>query len=124
MLTLGQSVAEAMRLEGSGAIPIVAHEGEELVSDKNGDAEFYRRLKKSGTLDRLKRHNTIENYKDGGTVGEGKVTGNQSNSENSGQKTVNNHYSFNYTIKANDPDSFRKSKHQIDIDDRRRLGKR
>ena len=126
LLTLGQSIAEAMRLEGSGAIPIVAHEGEELVSNKNGDAEFYRRLKKSGTLDRLKRHNTIENYKDGGTVGESKVTDNQSKSsnKNSGQKTVNNHYSFNYTIKANDPDSFRKSKHQIDIDDRRRLGKR
>lgn len=45
VMGLGMGMAKALRREGTGAVPIVAHVGEELLSAKNGDAQRYRQWK-------------------------------------------------------------------------------
>lgn len=45
ILGLGLGMAKAMQREGVGAIPIVGHIGEQMLSAKNGDAQRYRQWK-------------------------------------------------------------------------------
>jgi len=116
VFALGQSVAEAMKREGAGAVPIVASIGEEVLSYQNGDAQHYRYLKNTGEWDNLKTmKNTpkVNNYRGGGSVGA--IASNLSN------RTINNNKSqSNTTINAPiivstpDANSFRKSQKQIE----------
>lgn len=64
MTALGLSVAAAMKREGPQAVPIVASVGEEVLSTRNGDAQFYRALKQRGAWSEIK----VNNFADGGTV--------------------------------------------------------
>ncbi len=66
IMTLGMGVAQAMKKEGAGAVPIVAHAGEWVLSDKTGDAQLYERLKMSGQWDSMK---TVSNFQLGGKIG-------------------------------------------------------
>lgn len=64
MTALGLSVAAAMKREGPQAVPIIASVGEEVLSTRNGDAQFYRALKQRGAWSEMK----VNNFADGGTV--------------------------------------------------------
>ena len=65
VMALGMAVTAAMRREGPQAVPIVASVGEEVLSTRTGDAQFYRSLKERGVWNDLK----VNNYADGGSVG-------------------------------------------------------
>ena len=62
---LGMAVAAAMKREGAGAVPIVASVGEEVLSTRTGDAQFYRSLRDRGIWNEMK----VDNYATGGSVG-------------------------------------------------------
>jgi tape measure domain-containing protein len=111
---LGSSVAKAMKKEGTGAVPIVAHRGEEVLSDKNNDAQFFRTLQRSGEWGELKDRG-VNNYELGGTVGKrsnnSSLDGNGSDTINRGKGSVTVNQRFD--IKAKDPNSLRKSARQL-----------
>lgn len=65
-LTAG--IQQAMVREGNNAIPIVAQKGEQILSTKNGDAQFWRALRDNNMWDALKSGN-VANFAGGGTVG-------------------------------------------------------
>ena len=111
---LGSSVAKAMKKEGTGAVPIVAHRGEEVLSDKNNDAELFRALQRSGEWGELKDRG-VNNYELGGTVGK---RNNSSNLDRNGSDTINRGkgsvtVNQRFDIKAKDPNSLRKSARQL-----------
>jgi tape measure domain-containing protein len=111
---LGSSVAKAMKKEGTGAVPIVAHRGEEVLSDKNNDAELFRALQRSGKWGELKDRG-VNNYELGGTVGK---RSNSSNLDRNGSDTINRGkgsvtVNQRFDIKAKDPNSLRKSARQL-----------
>jgi tape measure domain-containing protein len=111
---LGSSVAKAMKKEGTGAVPIVAHRGEEVLSDKNNDAELFRALQRSGEWGELKDRG-VNNYELGGTVGK---RSNSSNLDRNGSDTINRGkgsvtVNQRFDIKAKDPNSLRKSARQL-----------
>lgn len=66
--SLGFAVMAAMQKEGANAVPAVLHTGEQVLTDKNGDAQFYRALEKSGRWMELKKSG-VQNYDQGGIVG-------------------------------------------------------
>ena len=115
---LGSAVHQAMVKEGHGAVPIVAHAGEELASAKTGDAQLLRSLKASGSWTALKenRTHTVDSFDGGGTVGKtGSVASNVGKSfARSNQPTqVTQHYTTNVDVHTPDANSFRKSQTQI-----------
>lgn len=101
---------------GRKAIPIVAHEGEEVLSTLNNDAQFFRKLKKTGAWESLKDGKGVGgNYYNGGTVGGsasdpfvslgGRGRGSDGGSYNS--------YSTNFRIETQNVNEFYRSKSQI-----------
>ena len=107
---LGLSVQAAMQREGAGAIPIVAHKGEQILTTKNKDAQFYRSIKRNGMWDEMKRN--TKNYMYGGEVGGmSAITGAAYNRHQQVMKSVN--LNSNVTVIANNPSEFHRSKDQI-----------
>lgn len=114
VLDLGLAVHQALKREGTGGVPVVAHIGEQILTTRNGDAQLFRQLEKSGEWDRIKYNfkyqgDFIPNFKMGGPVGNintVKIRTPQGNP----QGAVYN-YTLNVTTK--DADSFRKSKSLI-----------
>lgn len=100
---------------GGNPMPVVVSVGEHILSTKNNDAQFYRKLKASGKWDSLKSGG-VQNYAYGGMVGcysdggEAK-TPPQSNSRYNQVAVVNN-----FNISTPDASSFRKSQYQIDAE--------
>lgn len=115
ILNLGLAVSKALAEEGAGGIPIVAHLGEQILTDRNGDAQLFRQLQQNGEWDRIKYNfkyqgDFIPNYKDGGPVGKIATPMKNTPQRNNPQGVVYN-YAINVTTK--DADSFRKSKSLI-----------
>lgn len=107
-------IYKAMQKEGFGAVPIVAHIGEQVLTDRNGDAQLFRQLEANGEWNRIKQDfkyngNNIRNFSYGGTVGNVNTPTMRTPQGNS-QGAVYN-YAINVTTK--DADSFRKSKSLI-----------
>ncbi|MGL4947080.1 MAG: tape measure protein [Cetobacterium sp.] len=66
-LGMGMGIMDAMAREramGGQPVPIVASVGEEILSQRSGDAQLWRQLERTGQINELK------NYADGGTVSE------------------------------------------------------
>jgi tape measure domain-containing protein len=102
IVQMGLSLMSAMAKEramGGQPVPIVASVGEEILSTKRGDAQFYRMLRQSGKWDSMK----VGNFSDGGTIG---------NVNFSGGGYANN-ANINITVVTPNADSFRKSENQI-----------
>jgi hypothetical protein len=108
MINLSMGISKAMKKEGANALPIVVSLNEQVLSQKNGDADFYRYLEKSGEWESLKTdykyNRSIPNYLNGGSMGNPSVK----NMNRTNNSTVVNNYS-NVTVKATDVNSFRKS---------------
>lgn len=117
-MTQGGQIGRAMAAEGKGAIPIVAHKGEEILSTRNNDAQFQQALKRSGDWDRMK---SVSGFAKGGTVG------GSSNSYASALRktkesrpTVNNYSNqVSYNLHG-DSNSLRQSVSQIESERQRR----
>jgi hypothetical protein len=134
------AVANAMKREGPGAVPIVAHRGEEVLTTRNGDAPFQRDLRRSGVWSRLKanynqlkkpetwqkllsdvpmRNDSVPNFAFGGSVGGGGsfsfTPRPQTRSSGRGDTIIH------MNIQTNDADSFRKTKDQINAEQRRQI---
>jgi hypothetical protein len=114
----GGSLDEAMQKERnlSGKEPVlsVLHQGEEVLSTLNQDAQFYRALKRSGQWNELKTGSGVQSFATGGTVRSVQVeSGGSSNQRMAyAQTTV-------YNITTPNADSFRKSQAQL-IEERER----
>jgi len=117
--SMGSSVLKAMQTEGMGAIPIVAHSGEEVLTDRNGDAQFFRELSKTGKWQSLKQNKglSVGNFDAGGIVGGNNSFGgsfaNNGFTKNNQPTFVTNNHSTNIKVSAQDANSFRKSQAQI-----------
>jgi hypothetical protein len=100
---------------GRKAIPIVAHEGEEVLSTLNNDAQFFRSLKKTGAWESLKDGKGANNYYNGGTVGSStsdpfvNLGGRGTDRAGGGY----NSYSTNFHIETQNVNEFYRSKSQI-----------
>lgn len=107
---LGASVYKAMLKEGTGAVPIVAHAGEQVLTDKNGDAQLWRALQRDGRWDEMK----TQNFDMGGIVSGGGASSSYSSGSGSRRgnvtQPINVHNTWN--ISTPDADSFRKSQSQ------------
>jgi tape measure domain-containing protein len=118
MFANGGSIDEVMQKERnlSRKEPVLAvlHQGEEVLSTLNQDAQFYRRLKRSGQWDELKTGSGIQSFATGGTVRSVQVESSSSNRSRMAyaQTTV-------YNITTPNADSFRKSQGQL-IEERER----
>jgi hypothetical protein len=115
ILNLGLAVNKALRKEGNGGIPAVAHVGEQILTTRNGDAQLFRQLETNGEWDRIKYNfkyqgNAIPNFFDGGTVGKVGTVSPSRTPQGNPQGAVYN-YAINVTTK--DADSFRKSQSLI-----------
>ena len=117
---LGIGIQRAMKAEGRGAVPIVAHRGEQVLSDRNGDAQLFRALMRNGSWRALKQE--IPNFAEGGAVG----TVPNSTSLNpqilTGPRQLSETRPMvmqNITIQANDPNAFRATQTQIMEESRR-----
>ena len=117
----GEAIRKAMVREGNGAIPIVAHAGEQILSTRNGDAQLQRALVKSGEWRRLKSLG-ISNFSLGGTVGGVSNDSirafdrNSARGSNRGSITINN----NYHTKVMNENQMRKTQDQLIAAARRR----
>lgn len=107
---LGEAMSVAMTKEGNGAIPIVAHKGEQVLTTKNKDAQFYRSLKQSGIWDEMKT-NSVANFANGGTVGTGSLVRGSSRGLGSNQSSV--YYNTNVTVVSPNASSFNRTRDQI-----------
>lgn len=109
-MSLGMGITEAMKREGAGAIPIVAHAGEWVLSDRTGDAQLYESLRRSGQWDSMK---SVGNFEYGGQVGgQGNVSDVQSSPTRNrfGAKSA---IVVNNTFNVKDYNSFNRSRDQI-----------
>ena len=64
IVNLGYAMAKAMAKEkamGGNPVPIIASVGEEILSKKTGDAQFYRMLKQTGKWDSMKKNRKLCN---------------------------------------------------------------
>ncbi|HET8689520.1 MAG TPA: hypothetical protein VFM18_23155, partial [Methanosarcina sp.] len=108
-----EGIAKAIRKEGSGAIPIVASIGEQILSKRNGDAQFFRSLERSGQWKEMKQswkfNGSIPNFNSGGPIG-GNFMSRPINRTNNNSSVV---YNTSINVNAKDAQSFRKSKSQI-----------
>lgn len=113
-LALGLGVKRSLALEGNGAVPVVAHKGEQILTDLNGDAQLFRALQKSGEWTQIKS-DRVNRYATGGTVGyAGSDLGRVSNSRD--KFVRNNNVNTQITVVAKDANSFVKAKSQIQRD--------
>jgi hypothetical protein len=101
-----------MQKEGQGAMPIVVHKGEQILSTRNGDAQLFRALKAQGEWDNIKQAN-VSNYANGGTAGYSGATGGGSMMRRGMAGNSNTYYSSNVTVVANDIGSFKKNEQQL-----------
>jgi tape measure domain-containing protein len=108
---LGAMVVRAMAREGAGAVPIVAHKGEQILSDLNGDAQLFRALQRNGEWRNIKQSYGVQNYNYGGMVGGDRTSNTSSPRGNTTRGDV--HYHATYNISTPNPDAFRKSQDQI-----------
>ena len=99
----------------SGKAPrlIVAHDGEQVLSTLNGDAQLWRALKRTGRWDDLKSPR-INAFAFGGTVGAMPTQG------GAGQGSNTIIVNQNYRITTPDADSFRKSRSQMAVEEANR----
>jgi tape measure domain-containing protein len=111
-LALQAGIGKAMRKEGQGAMPIVVHKGEQILSTRNGDAQLFRALKAQGEWDNIKQAN-VSNYANGGTAGYSGAAGGGSMVRRGMQSNSNTYYSSNVTVVANDIGSFKKNEQQL-----------
>jgi tape measure domain-containing protein len=111
-LALQAGISKAMRKEGQGAMPIVVHKGEQILSTRNGDAQLFRALKAQGEWDNIKQAN-VSNYANGGTAGYSGAAGGGSMVRRGMQSNSNTYYSSNVTVVANDIGSFKKNEQQL-----------
>ena len=113
-LALGLGVKRSLALEGNGAVPVVAHKGEQILTDLNGDAQLFRALQKSGEWTQIKS-DRVNRYATGGTVGyAGSDLGRVNNSRD--KFVRNNNVNTQITVVAKDVNSFVKAKSQIQRD--------
>ena len=109
---LVEGINKAMKIEGVDAVPAVLSKGEQVLSKRNGDAQFFRSLEKSGMWNDLKQNykvnNKIDNFNLGGSVG---GVNNYKRLSSSGSKNVT--YNSYVNVSTPDANSFRKSKSQI-----------
>lgn len=118
---LGQKIREAMSIEGHGAMPIVAHKGEWVLSDKTGDAQLYESLRNSGEWNAMK--GDVDKFKTGGLVGatsqrEVPDPGRSRTYGRSSHSTV-----INNTYNVADYNSFNRSQEQMDRHQKARIDK-
>jgi hypothetical protein len=111
---IGESFNKERSLSGKQPRLVVAHDGEQVLSTLNGDAQLWRALKRTGRWDELKTPTRIPSYATGGTVG---YSGGSSGGRPMGNTLVINQ---NYKITTPDADSFRKSKAQMSIEEANR----
>jgi hypothetical protein len=106
---MSMSLMKAMQLEGTNAVPIVAHLGERLISYKNGDTKILDALERDGVWDFYKHNKNIKNFNAGGVVGNGIQQFSRNYTNN------NRTQSMNTVINVTTPDSlsFRKSRSQL-----------
>lgn len=118
-------VAKAMtrekQLSGKKPIPIIAHEGEEILTTLNGDAQFFKKLQVSGAWDSLKKQGRIEGFATGGTVGSPWISTGSSTIGQNNNFNKNIMVNTNYNIKATDVNSFQRSKSQLEYRTNARL---
>ncbi len=111
-LALQAGIGKAMQKEGQGAMPIVVHKGEQILSTRNGDAQLFRALKAQGEWDNIKQAN-VSNYANGGTAGYSGAAGGGSMMKRGMQANSNTYYSSNVTVVASDIGSFKKNEQQL-----------
>ena len=99
------------RMMGGEPVPLVASRGEEILSKKNGDAQFYRSLNAQGLWDDMK-NGGIDNYAYGGSVGKMNYNSTNNKTRNSDNRpmTVN----APVTVVAPKPEEYRRSQNQIE----------
>ena len=113
-LALGLAVQQAMKEEGSGAIPVVGHVGEMMISRKTGDAQLMKSLMRSGEWSRMKNSYSpnmkVKNYKFGGPIGSG-----ESRIFNGGRSDNSQTYNDNrtYNINSSDANGVKRSLSQL-----------
>jgi len=106
----GRGLAQAMkkeRLAGGKPVPIVASIGEQILSTKNNDAQFYRTLKAKGTWDDMKA-GKIDNFAYGGAVGRVAASGGNAPRQ---ERSIVVHSPI--TVVSPKPESYRKTQKQI-----------
>ena len=113
---IGESFNKERSLSGKQPRLVVAHDGEQVLSTLNGDAQLWRALKRTGRWDELKAPPRIPAYANGGSVGYS--GGGSSGSRPMGGNTLV--INQNYKITTPDADSFRKSKSQMAIEEANR----
>ena len=91
-----KAVRRAMTREGQGAIPVVAHKGEYILSTRNGDSQLFQALRRNGKWREIKQQYHVPNYALGGVVGSSRASAGSYNNNNSGRNrgnvTINNTY--------------------------------
>jgi tape measure domain-containing protein len=109
------------RRSGKKAIPIVAHEGEEVLSTLNKDAQYFRMLQSTGQWDAMKEGKS--NFYSGGTVGKASSASYnpapRQAQGNSGGSGTTIHTNFN--IQTKNVNEFYRSQDQVAASTKQRL---
>lgn len=120
-MNIGGPLGHAVSREGKGAQIIVAHKGEEILTTRNGDAQFLRSLKKSGRWQDMKNSANIANYSNGGTVGKGSYASKLSRASKEARPSITNvNSNIVYNLKG-DANVLRQSVGQIETERMRRI---
>lgn len=106
---LGMSLLAGMKNEGRGAVPIVGHVGEWMLSSKNGDAQLYEQLRKSGQWDRMKT-GTQNSYS---IPVYSSPMKNQSDVYSNSSSNNNPVYNSYFNIQTDNAESFNRSRSQL-----------
>jgi tape measure domain-containing protein len=111
---------ESLLSGGKKPVLIMAHEGEEVLSTRNGDADLWRSLKQTGALEMLREGKANRAY--GGTAGsQGSVNAIKSFRKQPVQQSGGNKYDYStHVYGAKDYESFRRSSTQLSGQSRRR----
>lgn len=108
---LGMSALAALEREGSNAVLAALTPGEQVLTNKNRDADVYRQLEATGQWAEIKA--SVGNYADGGTVGSASVAiaAKTSKSKSLGEPLP----PILVSIYAKDVDSFNRSQDQVTV---------
>jgi hypothetical protein len=109
------SVMDAMKREGALAVPVVASRGEEILSTRNSDAQFYRALKTHGLWEDMKQ-NHVQHFDPDGMVGGSSID--PAPRYRAGQRVAAGGVTVNVVQNISTPDasSFRRSEGQAQRD--------
>jgi hypothetical protein len=112
MPEIGVALQKEKMLSG-GKTPrlIVGHDGEEVLSTLNQDAQTFRSLKQSGAWDSLKRNT----YATGGTIGHSRTANGSNVSQNSSTTNV-------FLSGITSEQSFRENRSRVAMTAKRRYG--